>query len=137
MKTKEYEATVAANTPEGYPYLVAGWPDEEHGYDWCAYIDWARDEVDNVYEGEDVGPIQTFDQFKAMRRDENPDRDDLGFSHENCELCGAMPGDRYAVTAFPEDVANAVSEGNYITLMVCDACLQYIVNNELPYWLED
>jgi hypothetical protein len=137
MKICEYESAVDLNTPKGYPNLVAGWPDEEHGIDWESYIDWAHDVMDNVAEGDDIGTLQTFDQFKEQERKERPDRDDLGFSHIECELCGALPGDRHAVTAYPEDMTASLSDGNYCPLSVCGDCLQYVVNGEFPDWLED
>lgn len=132
MKTQEYIDAVEANTPEGYPNLVAGWPDEEHDITWEAYIDWAREELYNVCEGDDIGAFQTFDQYKQMERENNPDRDNLGFSVLECALCGALPGERHAMTAHPE----TPSELNYIALKVCGDCLQYVVNGELPHDLE-
>jgi hypothetical protein len=42
----------------------------------------------------------------SRQRDENEDRDNLGFSHIECDLCGALPGDRHAVTALPENPAD-------------------------------
>lgn len=134
MNVKEYEATVAANTPEGYPNLVAGWPDEEHDITWDAYIEWGHDVMDDVAEGDDIGAFQTFEEYKQQERDANTDRDYLGFSYENCDLCGALPGDRHAVTAYPEDVPNNL---DYVALSVCSDCLMFVANAELPHYLED
>lgn len=134
MNVQQYEDTVARNTPVGYPNLVAGWPDEEYGITLDAYIDWAIDLMDCLFIGDDIGTFQTFDEYKQQERDANPDRDDLGFSHLNCDLCGALPGDRHAVTALPVDPANNL---DYVALSVCSDCLMFVTNAELPHSLED
>lgn len=132
-KDREYMERVEANTPEGFT-LVCGWPDEEYGITWDNYIYACQDLFDaaanKLDEGEDMQPLTfpTFDEWKQLKRDEDEDRDNLGFSHDSCELCGALPGDRHAVTAIKPGEAGA----DYYTYEVCGDCIQYIANGELP-----
>ena len=132
MKVKQYEKMIAANTPKGYPQLVCGWPDKEHDITWGRYIEHLRTLLDDLAEADPLPVFKTFDEWKQGERTE--DRDNLGFSHFHCDLCDALPGDRYAVTALPEDPAK---NHDYIPLSVCSYCLQYIANGELPDYLED
>ena len=122
MKTKAYEKMIATNTPKGYPQLVCGWPDEEHGITWGRYIEHLQGLLDDLDEG------------VWRQRDENEDRDNLGFSHIECDLCGALPGDRHAVTALPE---NPADNHDYHALSACGDCMYYIATGDLPDYLED
>ncbi len=123
-KQELYMATVEANTPEG-TYLLCGWHDAEHGFDWASYCDWAKDLIDEMDESEGIGAFQTFKEWVEMKREEEPERDNLGFSPIPCELCDALAGDRHAVTAMYND-------GEYETLAVCEDCLMYVANGDLP-----
>ena len=131
---KQYEDRVAANTPKGYPQLVCGWPDEEHDITWVRYIEHLQNLLDDLDEGDPLPTFETFEHWVDRQRNENEDRDNLGFSHLRCDLCDGLPSDRYAVTALPEDPAKNY---DYIPLSVCGDCLQYIANGELPDYLED
>lgn len=106
--------------------MTPGWPDEEHGISWDAYCDWAIGLIEKLEEGSDIGSFQSFDEWKDMRRDEDPDRDNLGFRAQSCDLCGALPGDRHAATLLnPED-------GSYHPYEVCNLCILYISNGDTP-----
>ena len=129
-KQLAYMETVERNTPKG-TNLSCGWHDAEHGITWDAYCDWAKDLIDDLEEGSDIGTFQPYKEWVQMKRDESPDRDNLGFSHECCDLCGSLPGDRYAVTALPY-VGPDVDLGNYYSLGVCGDCLAYIANGDVP-----
>ena len=134
MKPSEYEIMIAVNAPVGFPHLVCGWPDEEVGITWDNYLSDAVKWVEATEEDEDVRPYKSFAVWKDDVRGQDEERDNLGFSHERCDLCGALAGDRYAVTALPED---QTSRFDYVALAVCGDCLQYIANGELPEWLEE
>lgn len=134
MKPSEYEAMIAANTPERFPNLVCNWPDEEHGITWDNYISDATIWLEETPEGEDVLPYKPFEVWKEEVQQQNVNRNDLGFSHEKCHLCGALPGERYAVTALPVDPA---TNHDYIALACCASCIIYIANGDIPEDLEE
>jgi hypothetical protein len=123
-KDKAYLATVDSNTPYGTT-LVVGWPDEEYGIDHGGYRLWAENVVANVEEDYDMPALMSFENWKTCQRENDPDRDEFGFMHQNCDLCNALPGDRHAATALYAD-------GTYEALRICGDCLQYIANGELP-----
>ena len=125
----EFTDTIERNTPEDYPHLVCGWPDEKHGITWYAYCDWAKDLIDELEEGSSIGTFQTFQEWKEMKRDEDEERDNLGFCREECDLCGALAGDRYAVTALPD---NPAINRDYVALEVCNLCIMWIANGQEP-----
>ena len=106
-------------TPEGYPDLRVGWPDEEYKWGRDAYADYVVDT-----EGELV-PFNTYEEWLADKHAKNPDRGDLGFCPTECATCGALPGERYAVTAYPLHTLD-----DYVPLRVCDSCVHYIVYGE-------
>jgi hypothetical protein len=106
-------------TPEGYPYLLVGWPDEEYGWDRDAYADYVVDT-----EGELV-PFSTYEEWLADKHAKNPDREELGFCPTECATCGEKHGERYAVTAYPLHTLD-----DYVPLRVCDSCVHYIVCGE-------
>lgn len=133
MKVKYWLDTIERNTSERFPHLVCGWPDEEHGITHNAYVEAAMVELEDLEDGEDVQPWPSFEQWKAERRSVDEYRDELGFSHMKCELCGSFPGDRYAVTAMP---TNPAENHDYVALSVCGDCLQWVANDEVPDWLE-
>ena len=121
-----YMDTVAANTPPLYPHLSCGWPDAEYALSWSDYIDNCIALIDELPEGADVGTFLTYREWVIDRR---PDDGDLGFCRDDCELCGALPGNRHAVTALP---SNPRDNHDYVALMACSDCLQYIANAEVP-----
>ena len=134
MKTKAYEKMIATNTPQGYPQLVCGWPDEEHDITWGRYIEHLQGLLDDLDEGDPLPTFETFKHWVWRQRDENEDRDNLGFSHIECDLCGALPGDRHAVTALPE---NPADNHDYLPLSVCEHCMCFVANGDLPDYVED
>ena len=127
MIVKHWLDTTERNTPTNYPHLVCGWPDEEHGATWVNYIDCLITMLEGMDEGD---PLPTL-TFEAWR---NEDRDNLGFSWNDCDLCGSAAGDRHAVTALPD---NPAENHDYVALSVCNSCLMYIANGDVPDWLED
>ena len=57
--------------------------------------------------------------------DNGGEEDQEGFSHERCDLCDALPGDRYS--------AHGIAKGGDIThYSICSDCVQYVANGELP-----
>lgn len=102
--------------------LVPSWPAEEYGLGWSDYIDWCKDQLDEVEEGADVQPFPTY----AAWRDERMPEDEGEFSWHDCDLCGADAGNRYAVSAINTE------KDDYIAYSVCGDCLQYIANGDLP-----
>ena len=134
MKVKDWLDTIERNTPTNCPHLSCGWPDEEHGITHNAYVEAAIRELEDPEDGDDVKPWPSFEQWKVERRSVDEYRDDLGFSTIRCELCGSAPGDRHAVTALPD---NPAENHDYVALSVCNSCLMYIANGDVPDWLED
>lgn len=123
--TKAWLERFEANVPKRYPNLVCGWPHEEYGRGWDDYISWCKEQLDEVEEGEDVQPFPTLRDWQDALFDDE-DECNLGFSHETCDMCCALPGNRYAATAFNDD------HSDYIPMCVCGDCLQYIANGEIP-----
>ena len=134
MKVKDWLDTIERNTSEHYPHLVCGWPDEEHGITHNAYVEAAMVELEDLEDGEDVKPWPSFEQWKTERRSVDEYRDELGFSWDDCDLCGGLAGDRHAVTALPD---NPAENHDYVALSVCNSCIVYIANGDVPDWLED
>lgn len=126
-KQQAFVDAVAESTPEGYT-LVCGWPDEENGLTWEDYIQSCLTLIDELDDGQDVGTFPSYSKWKEERRGNDSG---LGFSHGDCALCGALPGERYAVTAIPLNPANS-GRYDYYALQVCGDCLQYVANGELP-----
>lgn len=91
----KYTEAVEGSIPEGFPYLVCGWPVEEYER---RHITYSLDEG-------------------------------IGFTWAPCELCGALPGERYAVTALP---SNPAKNRDYVPFEVCGDCLNYVANGEEP-----
>ena len=134
MKVKDWLDTIERNTSEHYPHLVCGWPDEEHGITHNAYVEAAMVELEDLEDGEDVKPWPSFEQWKTGRRSVDEYRVELGFSWGDCDLCGGLAGDRHAVTALPD---NPAENHDYVALSVCNSCIVYIANGDVPDWLED
>lgn len=106
---------------EGWRFVI-GWSDEANGWDWSEYIDWMKDQFDDLTEGDDL-PATSYADWLRHKRE--ADDDELGFSHACCEICGALPGDRYKVSA--------VKLGHeLIEYGACSGCLQYIANSVVP-----
>lgn len=131
MKRSDYEAMIAHNTPAGLPNLVLGWMDDECGLDWDSYMEWGHNVMDRVAFGDDIGTFKTFEEWKCQERGENPN--DLGFSHEKCDLCNAPAGDRYAATALSSDPA---TNKDHCTLIICGECCLFIANGDVPDYVE-
>jgi hypothetical protein len=134
VKPSEYEIMIAVNTPIGFPHLVCGWPDEEVGITWDNYLSDAIKWVEATDEDEDVQPYKSFDVWKDEVRGQDEERDNLGFSHERCDLCGALAGDRHAVTALPVE---QTSRYDYVALACCTSCTMYVANGDVPDDLEE
>ena len=133
MKVKDWLDTIERNTSEHYPHLVCGWPDEEHGITHNAYVEAAMVELEDLEDGEDVQPWPSFEQWKTERRSVDEYRDELGFSWDDCDLCGGLAGDRHAVTALPD---NPAENHDYVALSVCGDCLCFVANGDVPDFLE-
>lgn len=114
------------NRSEPYPILMVGWPDAAHGIDWDRYQAWCDNCINNMEEGDDAPHLMTFSEWVFKQRENRPDRDNLGFERSRCDTCGALPGDHHAVTAYNHDLTD------YIVLSVCNTCIMYIANGELP-----
>ena len=98
MKVKDWLDTIERNTPEGFPHLVCGWPDEEHGITHNAYVEAAMVELEDLEDGEDVQPWPSFEQWRVERRSVDEYRDELGFSTPPYAANYAAP---HPVTATP------------------------------------
>ncbi|MBK7179593.1 MAG: hypothetical protein IPH82_20850 [Chloroflexi bacterium] len=131
MKTKDWIKNFERNVPEGFPIVVMGWPDAEYGIYHKNYIDYCSDTVNDTPYGESVPLLPTFEEWKQKERSRSPD--DLGFSIDCCDTCGALPGIRHAATAMPSDHADK----DYVPLSVCEDCVQYTTNGETPVNCED
>ena len=127
MKVKDWLAAVESNPIlENFPNLVCGWPDEDHGIHWEAYREACIQRIDDLTQGSDVPEFKTYTNWRRDMRDADPERDSLGFSWQVCDLCGALPGERYTATAFDTEMSE------YCGLSVCLDCLCYIANGDLP-----
>ena len=134
MKASEWVEKFESGIPRGYPVIMCGWPDREHGITHDAYIASCISVLEDLCEGEDAPLLGSYEEWVDRQREDNPERDDLGFSWQDCDLCGALGGERYAATAFPE----VIGEGtDYVPLEVCGDCLCYIANGEVPCDLEE
>lgn len=133
MKVKDWLDTIERNTPANYPHLACGWPDEEHGITHSAYVEAAIRELEELDDGADIKPWPPFEQWLVEMREIDSGRDDLGFSWNDCDLCGGLAGDRHAVTALPD---NPAENHDYVALSVCGDCLCFIANGDVPDWLE-
>lgn len=133
MKVKDWLDTIERNTPKGYPILSPGWPDAWHGITHSAYIDMAITALEDLDDGADIPQFPTFENWKRYQRD-SEELGNLGFSFDDCDLCGDLPGERYAATALPP---NPAENHDYVALSVCGGCLCYIANGDVPDWLED
>lgn len=121
--------------PDKYPILFCGWPDETHGIDHESYMAECITAIEDLCPGQDAPVFKTFQEWKIWKREQDPDRDTLGFSWHPCDICGALAGYRYAVTAYKD--LEGLPRGDYLTLEVCGDCLCYIANGDLPCRLED
>lgn len=137
----KFTDTVARNTPKG-THLCCGWPAEEFRQEKTA--EWVCNACEhrwhetitghNVVRGDfddsECGECgETLETRIVEIEDETDYSDELGFSHEECDTCGALAGDRYAVTALPDDPKQ---RDNYYALKCCGDCLQWIANGEEP-----
>lgn len=129
MKASEWVEKFESGIPKDYPVIMCGWPDSEHGITHDAYIASCISELEDVYDNEDAPTFPTFEAWKEQMRKENEDRDNLGFSWQDCDLCGALGGERYAATAFPSSIGDGT---DYVPLEVCQDCIVYIANGEVP-----
>ena len=134
MKVKDWLDMIERNTSERFPHLVCGWPDEEHGITHSAYVLAFIEEMEDLDDGADIPQFPTFDNWKKVQRDEDEDRDNLGFSSLRCDLCGSAAGDRHAVTALPD---NPAENHDYEALSGCGDCLCLVANADVPDWLEE
>ena len=115
--------TTSGYGEDGYQ-ILPGWPDAEFDRAWSDYIYWCHDQIDGLVQGDSVGGLPAYDEWRDWKRAEGGG-DDLGFCHTHCDLCGALPGDRHAA------VAMGTLE-DYICLSICGDCLSFIVNGNLP-----
>lgn len=106
---------------QGY-HLLPGWPADEYNLSWDDYLNWCRDQLDNMEEGEDAPHLQP---YIAWRDERMPDGDE-GFTWMCCELCGGKAGNRYAVSAVRHEPYA------YIALSACASCYTYVSNGEFP-----
>ena len=134
MKTSEWLKKFESGVPSKYPVLHCGWPDREHGITHDTYIASCISVLEDLCEGEDAPLLGSYKEWVERQRDGNEERDNLGFSWQDCEICGALAGDRYAVTAFPEVIGDGT---DYVPLEVCDWCITYIANGEVPCYLDE
>ena len=102
MTEKEWLDNFNRGVPDKYSILVCGWPDEAHGIDHAAYLAACQAALDIVEDGKDAPVFLKFKEWKEQELEKNEDRDTLGFSWHPCDICGALAGDREAVTAYKD-----------------------------------
>lgn len=133
MTTQEWLDSL--RTFEGFPHLSIGWPMQEYGVepdDKKAYQDYISE---CEFNDEDPAPFDAWMKGdRAADLEELDDAFDLGFKRSNCDLCGALPGNRYSAMALPESPAE---NPDYIALEVCKSCLGWIANGDVPDFLEE
>lgn len=126
-----------------FPHLIVGWPRtafyrkaEGHlrckdcGYEEVETLSGSGtfDEDDFYTVCAECGSANTHLQIV----DQEECGEDLGFSWSGCDCCGSnLGGDKFAVAAWNEDMTD------YVPLRVCQDCLMFIANGELPDFLED
>ena len=106
---------------QGYD-LVLGWPADEYNLSWDDYRNWCHVQLDNLEDGDNAPQMQPYIAWRDARM---PDGDE-GFSWMCCELCGGKAGNRYAVSAVRHEPYD------YIPYSVCQDCMLFITNNDLP-----
>lgn len=142
-RQKEWMERVARTQGEGA--IVTGWPDEEFGISEDAYEDYLLDQYSEyldecVDEATEPEPFDTwkckllpFDEWrdaKLEEQGENPG--DEEFSRSECDCCGSpLAGSRHAATILH---MNKEQDGAvpYTPLSVCQDCLMYIANGDVP-----
>ena len=131
---KESEWINSLRIPENYPEVTLGWPDEEHGITPGAWMDYC-DELaeDAAFDGADYQPL-SWEEWRDEQRDSVGE--DIEFSHQDCDLCGAKPGARTYATAWRRDEDGRLAEGDYVPLEICGDCACWIANGDVPDWLE-
>jgi len=134
MKTSEWLKKFNKGVPGGFPVLMCGWPDAEHGITHSAYVDNCIKVLEDLDEGQDAPVLGSYKEWVERQREDNEERDNLGFSWQDCEICGSPAGERYAATAFP---LPRYDDTDYVPLEVCGDCLCYIANGDVPCDLED
>jgi hypothetical protein len=122
-------------TPEGFPVILPGWPDEEYGIHQAAWEEYCDDLAEDCASAGEPYEPDDFETWRERRRADIPETQ--GFSHFNCDICGALPGERHAMTAFPENFTDENSSGEYMPLEVCSDCLLWFVNGDIAEWLEE
>lgn len=134
MKVTEWVEQFNRGVPDKYPVLLSGWPDEAHCIDHETYMAECITAIEDLCPGQDAPVFRLFQEWKRWKREQEPDRDCLGFSCHPCDICGALAGDRHAVTAYRD--LPSLQNGDYLTLEVCADCLCYIANGDLPCHLD-
>ena len=135
---KQFMATVASNTPEGY-HVALGWIDEENGITHDRYLDWCQEEYEKILNTVNDGdtpeafkPVYTFEEWRENRRAEVDDSEE--FSTRACDLCGAKAGSRHHATLMPD--SKSVLDG-YYAIKICEDCLFYLANGDVPDFNEE
>lgn len=106
-----------------------GWPAEEIDAGFDDYIEHFKGVLDDMCEGDAPPEIPPYLEWRDARIEMHDG--DLGFSNMACDLClTALGGERYAVTALPE---NPAENPDYLALEVCQDYLMWIANGELPF----
>ena len=131
---KESEWINSLRIPENYPEVTLGWPDEEHGITPGAWMDYC-DELaeDAAFDGADYQPL-SWEEWRDEQRDSVGE--DIEFSHQDCDLCGAKPGARTYATAWRRDEDGLLVEDDYVALEICADCACWIANGDVPDHLE-
>jgi len=107
---------------QGY-HLLPGWPADEYNLSWDDYLNWCRDQLDNMEEGEDAPQLP---RYIVWRDERMPEEESQGFTWMCCELCGGKAGNRYAVSAVRHEPYD------YIPYAACSDCMLFIANGTLP-----
>lgn len=128
MKASEWVDSLRVS--EDYPVLLIGWPAEERGLgksDWESYCDDLAEEC--AEEGVPFMPLDYESWYEKQIAERGEEDETTEFSWQQCDLCNAQAGSRHHATAFHKDFP---ANTDYIALEVCDDCLCYIANGDVP-----
>jgi len=118
-----------------YPHLMIGWPDAERWLSesyWQDYCDGQAE--DAAEEGTPYMPLSYEDWREREIAERGEEDEQTEFSWQSCDLCGALAGSRHHATAFHTDFPE---NQDYIALEVCDDCVCWIANGDVPNECEE
>lgn len=136
QKQKNWMATVESSMLSGY-HVSLGWPDEEYDINYDFYYNYCLEQYEIYLDSlEEEGapkaftPPKTYQEWKEWCRESiHSEGEGEEFSASTCDLCGALPGPRHYATLLPEKMSDP---SDYTAIKICDDCLFYIANGDVP-----